>query len=169
MVRQPEARRIKDEAAAFVAKGRWRKALDAYRILERLEPGDGTWPQRAGEMHRRLGEAAAGADALTRAADLYSRQGFLLKAIAVCKMILELDPRRTEVEERLAALHAARFATQRPAGVIRAVVAPELPLPEAAAAGMADVPRPHLPGDHHDPPAGPRAPRHPRRGTSPPA
>jgi len=121
----PDPRKLKDEAAAHVSRGRWQKALENYQLLERLEPTDGTWAQRAGEMLRRLGKAADAVAAYGRAADVYSRAGFLLKAVAVCKLMLEIDPNRTEVQERLASLHAAR-QLERPAR-IGTVVAPAVP------------------------------------------
>src|SRR5437762_377265 len=107
---RPDPRKIKDDAAEHVARGRWKKALECYRQLEKLEPRDGVWPQKAADMHRRLGQVDDAAAALLRAADVYSRNGFLLKSIAVCKLILEIDPRRTEIEDRLASLYAARYA-----------------------------------------------------------
>src|SRR5262245_1864216 len=137
---RPDARKTKDEAADHVSRGRWRKALDCYRTLERLEPDDGSWPQKAGEMHRRLGQPHDAADAMARAADVFSRQGFLLKAIAVCKLVLGLDPRRDDVQRRLAELHAARqaVAPQRAAVMMQAVAVAE---PEPAPA----LPPPPLP------------------------
>jgi CRP-like cAMP-binding protein len=48
---------------------------------------------------------------LSRAVKVYSRTGFLLKAIAVCKIVLEIDPAQTEVQSELAALHATRGFT----------------------------------------------------------
>jgi CRP-like cAMP-binding protein len=135
-----DARKLKDDAAAFVAKGKWRKALEPYLALEKLEPKDGAWPQRAGDMHRRLGDVPAAVAALTRAADTFSAQGFLLKAVAVCKMILEVDPTQHAVEARLASLHAARgFKPQGPrrAQFMGAVAEPEA---EPASAPLVAVP-----------------------------
>src|SRR5262245_34180960 len=106
---RPDPRKLKDEAAVHHSRGKWQKALDNYEKLEKLEPRDGTWAQRAGEMYRRLGKSAPAVAALIRSADVFSHNGFLLKAIAVCKLILEIDPAHTGVEERLAALHAHRL------------------------------------------------------------
>ncbi len=50
-----DPRKLKDEAAEAVAKAKWKKALECYEALEELEPRDGSWPQKAGEMNRRLG------------------------------------------------------------------------------------------------------------------
>jgi CRP-like cAMP-binding protein len=103
-----DARRHKDDAAAAMAAGRWRKALESYLVLERLEPSDGVWAQRAGDILRRLGKDDQAVEAWKRAADLYSRGGFLVKAIAVFKLILEVVPGEREALAQLASLHAER-------------------------------------------------------------
>jgi CRP-like cAMP-binding protein len=105
---KPDSRKLKDEAAEAAQKGKWKKAGEIYRELEKLEPSDGGWPQRGGEMWRRLGRKDDAVQAYGRSADLYSKYGFLLKAVAVCKIILELDPGHTETQTKLAALHSQR-------------------------------------------------------------
>jgi CRP-like cAMP-binding protein len=136
---RPDPRKTKDEAAEHVSRGRWKKALDCYRTLEKLEPNDGSWPQKLADMHRRLAQVEDATAALIRAADIYAKNGFLLKAIAVCKLILEIDPRRTEIEDRLASLYAARNAVAPPrAAVVMQAVAvaePEPSSPPLAPAG----------------------------------
>jgi CRP-like cAMP-binding protein len=136
-----DARRYKDEAGAALASGRWRKALEAYLVLERLEPKDGVWAQRAGDMYRRLDDTEEAVAAWKRATELYSRRGFLVKAIAVCKLILEVDPREREAQAQLANLHAERGfgpgakrpGRSQPIAVDPVVAAPELPRPAASA------------------------------------
>jgi CRP-like cAMP-binding protein len=108
---RPDPRKLKNEATEMVSKGKWKRALDIYLELEKLEPNDGAWPQRAGDAARRLGKPADAVTYLRRAADAYAKHGFLLKAVAVCKVILEIDPRQRDVEDRLATFSAARAST----------------------------------------------------------
>ncbi len=105
---QPDSRRQKDAAARAVRAGNHRKALAIYLELAKLHPLDGSWPQRAAEMYRRLEKPASEMAALSRAADLHAKAGFLLKAIASCKMILSIDPQHRETREKLAELCAAQ-------------------------------------------------------------
>lgn len=105
---KPDLRKLKDEAAEAGQKGKWKKAVELYHQLEKLEPTDGGWPQRAGEMCRKLGRKEDAVQAYGRAADVFSKYGFLLKAVAVCKIILELDPEHTETQTKLASLHSQR-------------------------------------------------------------
>ncbi len=108
MSRPADLRKLKNEATELLARGKHKRALEIYLELERYEPDDGAWPQRAGELARKLGKPVDAVANLRRATEVYARQGFLLKAVAVCKVILEIDPRQRDVEDRLAAYHAAR-------------------------------------------------------------
>lgn len=103
-----QARELRDRAAALRARGKHRRALELYLELEALEPRDGSWARRAGELHRTLGETAAAVEAFGRAADRYAAAGFLVRAIAVCQVILRIDPAHELAQARLAQLSAAR-------------------------------------------------------------
>ncbi|MBK7580458.1 MAG: cyclic nucleotide-binding domain-containing protein [Myxococcales bacterium] len=108
MSKDDQVRELRQRAAAAREKGRLAKALEAYLELERLEPRDPSWAQRAAECHRQLGQAAAQQAALERAAAGFAERGFTLKAVAVCKMILALDPNHTRTQEKLAELQGQR-------------------------------------------------------------
>jgi CRP-like cAMP-binding protein len=103
-----------DRAAAAVSRGRYRKALEAYQKLERLEPNDGAWSRRAGEMLRHLDESDDALTCFAVAVEKYARAGFLVKAIAVCKLILRIEPNHPAIIERLAELADEKLAGRRP-------------------------------------------------------
>lgn len=103
-----DLRKTKDEAMEAVSQGHWRKAMTCYVMLEKDEPAEGGWSLKVGECQRKLGHPAEAIRAFERAVETYSREKLLLKAVAVCKMILELDPRHTESQAKLAALHASQ-------------------------------------------------------------
>ena len=54
-----DARKLKDEASAAVAKGRYKKAAELYAQLARVEKDDPQWLHRAGEAWKRLGDKGA--------------------------------------------------------------------------------------------------------------
>lgn len=103
--------KLKDQATKALDKGKHKRALDIYLELEAAEPGDGNWPRRAADMYRRLNREAEAQLALERAADKYAKAGFVVKAIAVCKMILARDPKHSATQQRLVALNAQRGIT----------------------------------------------------------
>jgi CRP-like cAMP-binding protein len=59
------------------------------------------WSKRMGETQRRAGNVGAAVAAFERAIDKYVAAGFLVQAIAVCKLILQIDPANDSAAERL--------------------------------------------------------------------
>ncbi|HEY1815533.1 MAG TPA: cyclic nucleotide-binding domain-containing protein [Kofleriaceae bacterium] len=100
-----DARQLRQEAQDATASGKHKRALAAYLELETLESRDAQWPKRAGETYRRLNRDKDAAEAFTRAADRYAQGGFLVQAIAVCKLILQIDPRHDAALQRIAAMN----------------------------------------------------------------
>jgi CRP-like cAMP-binding protein len=97
---------VKDKAEAFFARGAFREALDAYGKISRFGDRDPRIYLRIGDIHRKLGSSASALDWYKKAADSFGGLGFLIKAIAVCKMIIGMDPSQDDVQARLAALCA---------------------------------------------------------------
>ena len=87
-----DLRKLKNEALEAAAKGNWRKAAWCYANLEKDEPTDPSWALKLGESLRRLGNHAEAIKALGRAVNAYAKGGIWLKAVAVCKIILSMDP-----------------------------------------------------------------------------
>ena len=100
-----DGRQLRQEAAEATAAGKHKRALGAYLELETLEPRDAQWPKRAGETYRKLNRSTDATDAFTRAADRYAQGGFLVQAIAVCKLILQIDPKHEGSLGRLAQMN----------------------------------------------------------------
>jgi CRP-like cAMP-binding protein len=126
--KQQHIKELREEALSLVRSEDYRKALDRFKELERLDPNEPDWPRRAADCHRARSDMPAQIAALGRAAELYGRAGALPKAIALCKLILGLDPRHTETQARLAALQSGP-APERAIGL--APARPPLPVPPA--------------------------------------
>ena len=119
-----DGRALRDEAAAATAAGKYKRALAAYLELERIEPRDAQWAKRAAETYRRLGNNKNAVEAYERSADRYAQNGFLVQAIAVCKLILQIQPEHADALRRLAQMNeqigqgptrAAGYAENNPA------------------------------------------------------
>ncbi len=107
-----DGRALREEAAAAVAAGKHKRALAAYLELERVEANDAQWPKRAGETYRRLGNLSNAIEAFERSADRYGQNGFLVQAIAVCKVILQISPNHADTLRRLAEMNERIGASQ---------------------------------------------------------
>ena len=127
-------RRQKDRAAEFLSKGKLAAALEGYRAVSKAAPGDLGVRQKVAEILARQGEAKAAAAEYTEVVQRYAEQGLFFKAIALCRVILQLDPANARAQERLAELYAAR--NEPPS--IRLVMPRVAPL-EAAAIAQANA------------------------------
>ena len=100
-----DGRALREEAAEATAAGKYKRALAAYLELERIEPRDAQWAKRAAETYKRLGNVKNAIDAYERSADRYAQNGFLVQAIAVCKLILQIDPNNPSALNRLSQMN----------------------------------------------------------------
>ena len=100
-----DVRQLRAEAAEASAGGKYKRALAAYLELEQHEPRDAQWSKRAAETYRRLGKDKDAVAAYARAADRYAGGGFLVQAIAVCKLILQIEPKHDDALRRIAAIN----------------------------------------------------------------
>lgn len=92
----PAARKLKQlrsEALSLAHGGEPRRALEKLTALESLEPNEPDWPRRAAECHRLLGDRVEMLRALARAASGYVGMSMVVKAMAICKMMLAIDPK----------------------------------------------------------------------------
>jgi len=123
-----DSRKLKQEALEATGSGNWRKAATCYVNLEKAEPTEPSWALKLGECLRKMGNEGESIKAFSRAVTGYARCDLLLKAVAVCKIILGIDPKHTRTQEVLASLYAAQ-GTPVPA---TAVMPSRTPVPPAA-------------------------------------
>jgi len=97
--------KILDQAQKHLQKGALDKAIIEYQKLVRDDPQDvRTW-LKIGDLYTRLGSIREAVDTYGRVAETYAQQGFFLKAVAVYKQILKLDPQSIETQLRLAGMY----------------------------------------------------------------
>jgi tetratricopeptide (TPR) repeat protein len=93
------------EATKFVQKGQWDKAIKAYERIVAEDPRDVRVLLKIGELQQKKDDPGAAATTMHSVAEVYTEQGFFLKAVAVYKQIVRLTPDDIRVNERLAALY----------------------------------------------------------------
>jgi CRP-like cAMP-binding protein len=101
-------RKLKEDAARLIAKGRLDEACDCYEKVVKVDTRDLTARQKLAEIHGRLGKTDRAVHLYQSVAGSYAADGLLLKAIAVCKIILQLDPSHKETQTILADLSTRR-------------------------------------------------------------
>jgi CRP-like cAMP-binding protein len=166
-----EARQLREKATEALAKGRFSKAAELYAEYCGVEPKDYQARIRLGDAWMKAGRNDRAIEAYQAAAEGFAREGFLPRAIAVSKIVLELDPSHTGVQQMLADLYARRgggadggaarrLTPTRPSGEVPAVApkappAPAAPPPPPAPAAAAPPPAPAVQAAPPPPPAPP--------------
>ncbi|HVR97607.1 MAG TPA: tetratricopeptide repeat protein [Thermoanaerobaculia bacterium] len=92
-------------AEKYVSKGRIEPAIREYKKLLVENPNDINTLNRVGDLYAKIQRIDEAIDFFSQIADQYSTQGFFVKAIAIFKKIIKLDPTRLEVYESLAELY----------------------------------------------------------------
>jgi cAMP-dependent protein kinase regulator len=113
-----DLRKLKQEALDSASKGNWRKAVWCYANLEKDDPSEPAWSLRLGEALRKLGNDGEAIKAFSRAVSGYAKGDLLLKAIAVCKIILGIDPKHQVAQELLASFYAAQRKPTEPVPIL---------------------------------------------------
>lgn len=127
-----DARALKDRATELLAKGKFARAAEAYQQYCEADAKDLQSRLRLGDAWLKAGEKAKAIVAYLWAAEGFAKEGFLPRAIAASKLVLELDPSHGGVQNRLAQLYARKSSTaSRVSSTVRLVDA-------AAPAGSAD-------------------------------
>src|SRR5512141_571675 len=98
-----ELRKLKEKATEAAAKGRFDKAAELYREAADGDPRDVGTRQKLADTLRRAGRIADAIQTYRDVAERFSKDGLLIKAIAISKTILELDPQHVETQQALAA------------------------------------------------------------------
>ena len=111
--KEQRIRALRTQALDALRAGDHRSAVTHLKALEVLDNDQPDWPRRAAECHRVLGDRAAQLSALERAATSYKKAGAVLKAVAVCKMMLALDPQQAFAKTWLVKLQEEAPASTR--------------------------------------------------------
>jgi cAMP-dependent protein kinase regulator len=113
---------FKDEAHRALSRGEWRKALEHFQKHCAEQPEDIRSRLKVAELLERLGQKKEAVQAYRKVGEAYAKQGFLLQAISINKMILRIYPSSRDVHDRLVQLYAEKIREMDP-------LRPFLPIP----------------------------------------
>ncbi|MBA2339700.1 MAG: tetratricopeptide repeat protein [Pyrinomonadaceae bacterium] len=92
-------------AEKHIAQGKIPAAIGEYRRIVEDDRDDFAALNTLGDLYARTGKKTEAAESFTGVAEHYRTQGFALKAIAMFKKILRLNPDDSDVAAKLAALY----------------------------------------------------------------
>ena len=123
----------RQKAQELLTAGKLDKALEEFRKLVEKNPKDLRIKLKLGEVKARMGKTEDAVKAYGEVAEKYAADGFIVQAIAVNKLILDLDPSRKEIQDKLAQLYSSRGMKTPEAA--KGKGAPAAAAPEAKKAG----------------------------------
>ena len=143
-------RKKKDEAAKLAQKGKFDKAIKIYAEILEAQPNDVTARLKCGDLYRKTKRDAEAIECYSVVAQIYAEDGLLLKAIASCKVVLEIDSEHTETQKMLADLYAkktgrSKAASPAVAAVVAKKVAKAKPVEEEIEIDIEEAPAEELP------------------------
>jgi tetratricopeptide (TPR) repeat protein len=94
-----------ETAQKHLGQNRVPQAIGEYQQILKHEPGDQVTLMTVGDLYVRQGETFQAIDYFARLAQIFIRDGFLTKAIAIYKKIAKLAPEEMKPLERLAELY----------------------------------------------------------------
>lgn len=97
--------KVLDAARKYQSRGQYGKAIAQYKKLTDADKRDVRSLLKIGDLYVRKGDRGPAIETYENVASYYAQQGFFLKAIAVYKQILKLDPARLEVQVRLGEMY----------------------------------------------------------------
>jgi tetratricopeptide (TPR) repeat protein len=100
--------KVLQTANQLAAKGQFDKAITEWKKLLTESPNDGAIHNNIGDLHIKRRATAEAIEAYLLAGTAFHAAGSALKAIAVYKKILKLDPSRYSVYQQLGDLNAER-------------------------------------------------------------
>ncbi len=114
-----DARKLKEKATEAFQKGKFVKAAEAYAEYCEADPKDLQARLRMGDAWSKGGKKDKAIASYTWAAEGFAKDGFLPRAIAASKLILELDPSHKGVQKMLADLYARKTTAPAAGGGAR--------------------------------------------------
>ena len=93
--------KLSSNAQKYIQRGQFDKAIREYERIFESDPDDVRALLKIGDLHSRGGKVFDAVDTYRRAAQHYEGKGFFLKAVAVYKKVLDVDPTLLDVHRRL--------------------------------------------------------------------
>ena len=115
--KESKLRKYKDKASDMIEKGKYEKALSIYRDILDAFPNDTTIMLKIGDLCKKMNLIPEAVAVYSTAAEYHARSGRLLQAIAVCRLILEIDDSHRATQKKLAALYAQKYGSAEHSGV----------------------------------------------------
>lgn len=97
--------KLNNDLQRYIKRGEWESVIDCLQQLGSMEPENPTYRLRIGDYYLKLGAKEKAIEDYYTAANLFANSGFLVKALAIYKMILRIDPDDKDANKKIEGLH----------------------------------------------------------------
>lgn len=91
-----DKRKSLERAVTYIQQGKLDRAFDAYQTILKADPADSNVLNALGDLCARMGNKAEAINYFMRLGEVYREDGLNVRAIAVYKKVLKLDPSHNE-------------------------------------------------------------------------
>lgn len=99
---------LKNKAKKTIMAGQYDQALTFYSDIHKQEPEDIRIFTKVAALKEKTGNLKGAIKDYIQIGKAYADDGFVVQAIAINKLVLRLDPKQTEIKQKLRALSAER-------------------------------------------------------------
>ena len=101
-----------DSIQNYLGKSNWKSAIAEMEKLFAIDP-DAMIRVRMGDAYQKLNQKAEAVKEYIQAADLFAAKGVIVRALALYKLALRLDPQSKPANEKMASLHSNKAMTEK--------------------------------------------------------
>jgi cAMP-dependent protein kinase regulator len=102
---------ISEQVQKFIRKQDWKSAVAAMEKLFAVDQ-DPQIRVRMGDCFQKLNNKGSAVQEYLKAAEVFSERGFVVKALAMYKLVLRLEPNHRQAQELMAALHSNKAVSE---------------------------------------------------------
>jgi cAMP-dependent protein kinase regulator len=102
---------IADKVQKYLGKSDWKSAIAEMEKLFAID-SDPIIRVRIGDARQKLDQKGEAAREYVKAADLYAEKGFVIKALALYKLALRLDPSNKQTQQKMESLHGNKTVSE---------------------------------------------------------
>jgi cAMP-dependent protein kinase regulator len=103
--------KISETVQKFINKGDWKNAVAEMEKLFAID-SDPQVKVRMGDIRQKMNQKPQAIVEYMKAAELFSEKGFVVKALAMYKLVLRLDPNNDRALNQMSGLHSNKSVTE---------------------------------------------------------
>ncbi len=106
-----EKAKISENVQKYITKSDWKNAIAEMEKLFAIDR-DPQVKVRMGDVRQKMNQKPQAVAEYMKAADLFAEKGFVVKALAMYKLVLRLDPSNDKALGQMSALHSNKSVTE---------------------------------------------------------